>query len=362
MNTIAGGGATTSFANIIPGLSASLRSLRGLSGDRNGKIYCSTNFVGEVLVRGMFVTTQSPSASPTVSILPTISPSCNPTSIPPTIFPSIVPTTSPSYAPTVPVYHMYTLAGNGISASADDNVIASAASFKVPTGLFMQIASNNLYFAETDARRVRKVSLTSGIATVFAGTGVSNSVGDGGQATSAQFVSTFGIYGLSTGAIYISDANSNKIRLVATDGIIAAFAGSSSTAATLPNDFNGDGGQASSAVLRGPRFLALDAANNLYLADLQNNKVRKITHIGNIISTVVGTGGAASDGDGGQATAATIKNPYGVFVDSANKLYLTEFNGYKIRKVTNGLISLLAGNDGGVALDNIPVSVLMNWT
>jgi uncharacterized protein (TIGR03437 family) len=252
------------------------------------------------------------------------------------------------------------VAGNGIESFAGDGGLAIDASldFRFPTegpfGIFSGIAvdsAGNIYVADTDNDRVRKIS--GGIITTFAGGGVSGvlNLGDGGAATKALLSVPAGLAFDSTGNLYIADFGNNLIRKVTTDGVIHTIAGGGpSTAVNL-----GDNGPATSAVLNGPEGIALDASNNLYISDSGNNRVRKVTPAG-VITTVVGTGALATNGDGGPATAAASL-PDSVAVDHVGNLYVVELASSKIRMVnSSGIITTVVGNgisgfsgDGGLA-------------
>jgi uncharacterized protein (TIGR03437 family) len=154
-----------------------------------------------------------------------------------------------------------------------------------------------------------------------------------------------------SGNIFISDLGNEVVRKVtASNGNISTFAGNNTTG------FSGDGGPAASAQLYLPVGLAMDSAGNLYIADSRNNRVREVTTDGNI-NTIAGTGNATFGGDGGQATRASLNAPYGLAVDSAGNLYIADSGNNRIRKVApNGIITTVAGNgragfggDGGIA-------------
>ena len=135
--------------------------------------------------------------------------------------------------------------------------------------------------------------------TTIAGTGTAGSSGDGGQATSAQLNRPRGVAIDAQGNVYVADENAHRVRKVS-GGIITTVAGTGTAG------FSGDGGQATSAQLKGPTGVAVDAQGNLYIADYGNNRIRKVS--GGIISTVAGTGTAGSTGDGGQATSAQLNS------------------------------------------------------
>jgi Fibronectin type III domain/NHL repeat len=192
-----------------------------------------------------------------------------------------------------------------------------------------------------------------GISVVAGSTGFGSS-GDGGPATAATFRLPMGLAVDGGGNVYVADVVNDVVRKVGTDGVISTVAGSAGNAG-----FSGDGGQATNATLNEPWGIAVDGPGNLYIADLRNNRVRKVGTDG-VISTVAGNGlffsGFDPLSDGGPATSATI-NPLGVAVDGLGELFITDSNDGRVRKVdTGGVISTVAGNgtssfsgDGGPA-------------
>ncbi|MGW7094901.1 NHL domain-containing protein [Streptomyces sp. NPDC054874] len=174
----------------------------------------------------------------------------------------------------------------------------------------------------------------------IAGTGVAGAKGDNEPAVSAQLNRPYGSALDSNGTLYIADYNNHRIRKITTDGKI-------STAAGATAGYRGDNGPATSALLNGPREVAVDSAGTVYITDSANNRVRKITTDGTI-STVAGSGTAGFSGDNGPATAAKLNYPLGVTVDSTGTLYISDHRNHRIRKITtDGTISTVAGT--GVA-------------
>jgi uncharacterized protein (TIGR03437 family) len=248
-----------------------------------------------------------------------------------------------------------TVAGNGTEAFGGDGGPATKAWISQPNGVAVDKAGN-IYFADTRNIRVRKVT-PAGIISTLAGDGTIKlqiagaNIGDGGPATSAGFSpspSLFqGIAVDAAGNVYISDAGNRRVRRVNPEGMISTFAGGGT---------GGDGGQATAASLALPGGLAVDAAGNLYIADSQGGKIRKVTP-GGIISTVAGNGSLNSSGDGGPATQAGIGNPLTVAVDKEGNLYLTEQTTFRVRKVnSSGIISTVAGSTIGFAGDDGPAT------
>lgn len=196
------------------------------------------------------------------------------------------------------------------------------------------------------------VSLTPEI-TTFAGNGVQRFGGDGGAASSAQLNWPYGVVVDSADNLYISDSRNHRVRKVnATTGVITTVAGNGVAG------YSGDGGGATSAELYNPYFLAVDSGGNLYISDTTNQRIRKINANG-VITTVAGNGMQRFGGDGGPATKAQLDDPAGVAVDTAGNLYIADTKNHRVRKVsTSGVITTVVGNgvsgsrgDGGPATE-----------
>ena len=233
-----------------------------------------------------------------------------------------------------------TVAGNGGFRFSGDGGPATSASFNLPQGMAVDSAGN-LYIADTYNNRIRKVSGKT--ITTIAGGG--NALGDGGPATSASLFNPNGVAVDSAGNLYIADSGNSRIRKVSGGTIITVAGGGNAL---------GDGGPATNASLFNPQGVAIDSAGVLYVADTSANRIRKIS--GGTITTVAGNGYTGFSGDGGPATSASLYRPYGVSVDAAGNLYIADFYNYRIRKVSGGTITTVAGNgtfgfsgDGGPA-------------
>ena len=232
-----------------------------------------------------------------------------------------------------------TVAGNGIPGYSGDGGSAINAGLFYPQGVAVD-ASGNIFISDYYNNRIRKVS-TSGIITTVAGTGTGGYSGDGGLATSANLLLPQGVAVDGSGNIYIADYYNNRIRKVSTSGIITTVAGSGT------GGYGGDGGTATSANLNLPQGVAVDASGNIYIADNGNNRVRKVSPSG-IISTIAGNGTGGFSGDGSAATSAKLNSPAGVAVDGSGNIYIADYNNNRIRKVnSSGIISTIAGNGTG---------------
>lgn len=245
-----------------------------------------------------------------------------------------------------------TIAGGGNSNTygVGDGGPAVQAKLYGPSGMEVD-AVGNLYIADTSNQRIRKVD-DAGIITTIAGKdGWGGYDGDGGPAVKASLQSPTNLAMDAAGNLYIADYNNHRIRKVDTNGIITTVAGNGIYG------YSGDGGPAVQAKLYGPISIAVDSAGNLYIADLLNNRVRKVSVTG-IVTTVAGTGSYGWSGDGGPALQAKLYHPYDVAVDAAGNLYIADYGINRVRKVdTSGRITTVAGNrsygvsgDGGPAI------------
>jgi uncharacterized protein (TIGR03437 family) len=242
-----------------------------------------------------------------------------------------------------------TVAGNGIPGNLGDGGLAVNASLSDFTGLALD-AAGNLYIADASNRRVRKVT-PAGIISTIAGTGVEGFSGDGGQATSAQLGRPTAVI-FSAGVLYVADSSNQRIRRVDGNGTITTIAGNGVAG------FSGDGGPATNASLATPLGMAMDSVGNLYFADGDNNRVRRITP-GGVIATVAGNGIGRFSGDQGLATNASLNIPWDVAFDSQGNLFIADAGNNRVRKVdSSGVISTVAGTgvdgfsgDGGAAAE-----------
>jgi sugar lactone lactonase YvrE len=177
---------------------------------------------------------------------------------------------------------------------------------------------------------------------VYAGNGTCGYAGDGGAATASEIQTPGDVTVDGAGNLYIADSGNHLIRKVNRNGIISTVAGNFGLGA----GFSGDGGPATSAQLRFPSGIAVDLAGNLYIADTQNSRIRKVDLSG-IITTVAGSNSAGFSGDGGAATSATLNEPVGVRADGAGNLFIADTNNNVVRKVDlTGKITTVAGDFG----------------
>jgi sugar lactone lactonase YvrE len=236
-----------------------------------------------------------------------------------------------------------TLAGNRFEFYGGDGSLARAGQFNEIIGVGVG-AGINIYLThdmvlEPNNQRVRSVNF-AGIVSTFAGTGLPGFSGDNGPAVNAQLQDPVGITGDALGNVFIADSSNNRIRKVDRFGTITTYAG------TGAGGFLGDGGPAMNAILRFPEGVALDLAGNLYVADSGNYRIRKIAAAEpHVITTVAGNGSFGHGGDNGPATLAQIGFVHSLAVDAAGNFYIADRNNNVIRKVDlSGTITTVAGN------------------
>ncbi len=243
-----------------------------------------------------------------------------------------------------------TLAGTGIGGFTKDGIKANTSELASPSGVAVD-ASGNLYIADTQNSAIRMVT-TAGIISTVAGNELAGYGGDGSGALAAMLTRPSSVLLDSSGNMYIADSGNNVIRKVTkSTGNISTYAGNFNTPG-----YTGDGGQATRAGLNDPIAIAMDTAGNLYIADTNNNAVRKVATNG-IITTVAGNGTPGFSGDGGRAVFAQLSHPKGVAVDTAGDVYISDTFNSRIRVVTpNGTITTVVGTspagysgDGGLA-------------
>jgi uncharacterized protein (TIGR03437 family) len=263
------------------------------------------------------------------------------------------------------------VAGTGQTGSEGDNGPGALAALNNPRGVAVD-SGGNVYIADTDNSVIRRVDASTGTITLFAGNYTccyagTGTGGDGGQATGATLFVPGGVAVDGSGNVYFTDAVENggkpgllsgpngsgqAVRRVTTDGIIHPWAGGTQAG----NGFSGDGGPPLQAVFGGQTNLAAASDGSLYIADLNNNRVRKVDPAGATINTVVGNGQSGYAGDGGSATSAAVQGPAGIALDAAGNLYVGAYS--YVRKVTpKGIIGPYVDNgqqygfsgDGGPA-------------
>ena len=243
-----------------------------------------------------------------------------------------------------------TVAGDGTRGFGGDGDAAVAAQLRSPYGVTPD-GAGNLYIADSWNHRIRKVD-AAGVITTVAGDGTSDYGGDGGPAVDAQLDFPVGVALDGAGNLYFADQNNHRIRKVDSAGVITTVVGDGEYG------YSGDGGPAAAAQLGYPDGVTLDGAGNLYFADVHNLRIRKVDSAG-VITTVAGNGMRGYSGDGGPAVEARLHHLGGVALDGVGNLYFTDSWNHRIRKVdAGGVITTVAGDgtegyggDGGPAVE-----------
>src|SRR5579872_137042 len=245
-------------------------------------------------------------------------------------------------------YTIKTIAGNGTSGFSGDSGAATGAELAGPYSVALG-SGNTIYIADQANHRIRQVS-SSGTITTVAGNGTAGYTGDGSGATGAELNAPLGIAVDSSGNLYIADTANAVVRKVTSGGTISTIAGSNSAGPGYSGEGAATGNQ-----LFAPSAVIVDSSGNVYISDTGNSRIRKVS--GGNISTIAGNGIPGYGGDSGLATNAEINGPIGLALDSAANLYIADTSNNRIRMVrTDGTIVTVAGTgtagfsgDGGLA-------------
>lgn len=224
-----------------------------------------------------------------------------------------------------------TIAGTNVRGYNGDDMAATMAQLSLPTGVFAD-KKGNVFIADYGNGRIRKINAAGTIISV-AGYGPQGFSGDGGVATLAELDYPSGVITDAIGNIFVADQSNNRIRKIDTVGIISTFAGTGSWGVSS-GGYSGDGGQAAAAEMHGPTGLTLDGSGNMYIADQGNNAISKINANG-VISTIAGTGVKGFNGDEGAATISELYSPDGVAVDDTGNVYVADWGNSRLRMITN---------------------------
>ena len=223
-----------------------------------------------------------------------------------------------------------TLVGNGNSGFSGDGGQSTAASLSDPRGIVVD-AAGDLFIADYSNNRVREVNALTHVITTVVGTGIAGYSGDGSQATAASLNGPFGVTLDAAGDLFIGDLNNNRIREVnAVTHIITTVVGNGTAS------YSGDGSQATAASVNSPYGIALDAAGDLFIVDSYNQRVREVNAITQVITTVAGNGIEGYGGDGAPATAASLKFPTWIALDATGDLFIDDQYNNRIREVAAG--------------------------
>lgn len=259
-----------------------------------------------------------------------------------------------------------TIAGTGVAGYSGDTGAATSAKLNNPSAVAVD-SSGNVYIADATNNVIRKITASTGIITTIAGTGTAGFSGDGGSATSAELDDPQSVAVDTLGNIFIADTANNRIRQVsASTGDISTVAGDGT------QGYYGDGSAATSAELNQPAGVAVDAAENIYIADTSNQRIREVTASTGNIATIVGNGTAGNSGDGGAATSAELNYPHGIAAKGSGStvgIYIADTDNNRVRVflAITGDIQPIAGSgtqgysgDGGTATNaemNLPTGV-----
>ncbi len=230
-------------------------------------------------------------------------------------------------------------AGTGSPKFKGDGGPATEAGLFAPSGVALD-AAGNLYVSAD--RRIHRVDAATGVITTVAGTGGSLTLGDDGPALKAGFREARALAVDRSGNILIADNGTGRIRRVdGATGVITTVAGGGK--GNPMDQVYGDGGPATEALVRAPDDVSLDSQGNLYIAT--DNRIRKVDAASGVIDTVAGTGERGVEGDGGQATKAMLAEPAGVVVDGQGNMFIADRDNHRVRRVdgATGIVSTLAG-------------------
>ena len=220
-----------------------------------------------------------------------------------------------------------TLAGSSVG-YVDDT--GTAAKFSYPTGVAVD-SSGNVYVADTNNHRIRKISPAMEV-TTLAGSSLGYMDGTG---TAAQFYNPRGVAVDSSGHVYVADYRNHRIRKIDPTGVVTTFAGSTS------GDADGTG---TAAQFNSPHGVAVDGSGNVYVADTNNHRIRKISPAA-VVTTLAGSSVGYVDDTG---TAAKFNGPAGVAVDSSGNVYVADYLNNRIRKIDPaGVVTTFAGSSSG---------------
>ena len=268
---------------------------------------------------------------------------------------------------------LHRFAGDGVPGSSGDGGPAIDARFDCPHDL-AQDKDGNLYLSDLCNQTYRRIDYETGVITRVAGSGKTGRGGDGGPALEAEMDTHCGIAVDDDGNLYLSSEWANNIRRVdAATGVVELFAGQdarhhpSESGDSRPyagpalslGGYSGDGGPKEDAAFHHPEHLAFDSRGDLYVCDNSNHRVRKIDMKTGIVTTVFGTGQAASNGDGGPAVEASTLMPDALCFDAHDNMYVGEKYGFRVRRVEaeTGIVTTIAGTGvPGMGSEGVPAT------
>ncbi len=241
-----------------------------------------------------------------------------------------------------------TIAGTGIAGYNGDGIPATAAELNLPYGLTVD-DTGNVYIADSYNYRIRKID-TFGIISTVVGIGVSGYSEDGGMADTTKVHHPLTLKFDKYGNLYFTD--STRIRKMDVSGIISTVAG------IVTAGYSGDGGAATAAELT-PAVIDIDTSGNLYIADVSNNRIRKVSNpegVG-ILTTIVGTGTGTYNGDGIHPLTANIRLPSGLAIGPSGDIYIGDKGNNRVRVVSSYLFAT-----GSLGIDTTGMTVFPNPT
>lgn len=253
----------------------------------------------------------------------------------------------PMLVPTVSSQQIVTVAGNGTAGyvASQDGGLATRAELDEPYGAAVDRAGN-LYIAERANHRIRRVDALTGVISTVAGTGEPGyrSTDEGAPAVAAELNGPRAVAVDGHGNLYIADTDNHRIRKIDTRGMILTIAGNGTPGYREHDEF----GTAIAAELDSPRAVAVDRMGNVFVADYNNQRVRKIEATTQVIHTAAGTGtpGYLAVQGGGPAVEAELNDPYGIALDASGNLYIADTDNHRVRRVEahTGIITTVAGN------------------
>jgi sugar lactone lactonase YvrE len=249
-----------------------------------------------------------------------------------------------------PLGNITTIAGTGAPGYNGDDQLATNAQLAAPAGVAVDASGFNLYIVDNGNHRIRQVDLMTLTISTIAGTGERGFSGDGGVATQARLNYPAGVALDQFGNLYIADSQNRRIRRVDPNGIITTVAGSGQRGSS------GDNGLATFASFKGPVAVAVGPNGDLFIADNEDHRVRRVNPSG-IITTVAGNGGFFMPTPG-PATQSSVRWPQGLTTDAGGNLYIADNTSHVVLQVSPaGMLTIVAGTGTpGFNGDNIPAN------